>query len=61
MIVKPSTTARDYCLEEPRLVEAVQFLDMREGAGWSLLRAMVSGTPAAQLLDHPFVLADELT
>lgn len=47
---------REYCLEEQQLVEAVYFLDAREGAGWSLLRAMVSGTPAAQLVDHAFVV-----
>lgn len=46
-------------MEEPQLVEAVRMLDTREGAGWSLLRAMVVGRPAAELLDHPFVLGND--
>ncbi|KAM0935389.1 putative protein kinase [Dioscorea sansibarensis] len=34
--------AREYCLADDRLTEAVKFLDLGEGAGWELLRAMLS-------------------
>ncbi|KAH7687295.1 [RNA-polymerase]-subunit kinase protein [Dioscorea alata] len=34
--------AREYCLADDRLTEAVKFLDLGEGAGWELLQAMLS-------------------
>ncbi|KAH9784136.1 protein kinase domain-containing protein [Citrus sinensis] len=33
---------REYCLADDRLLEAVKFLDLGEGAGWELLQAMLN-------------------
>lgn len=49
---------REHVVEEPGLEQLVEMMDDGEGAGWELLRLMVSGTPAEQLLAHPFVAAD---
>lgn len=34
--------AREYCLADDRLLEAVKFLDLGDGAGWELLQAMLN-------------------
>ncbi|RLN39246.1 uncharacterized protein C2845_PM01G17650 [Panicum miliaceum] len=34
--------AREYCLADDRLSEAVNFLDLGDGAGWELLQAMLN-------------------
>ncbi|XVE62284.1 hypothetical protein DITRI_Ditri06bG0105700 [Diplodiscus trichospermus] len=34
--------AREYCLADDRLLEAVKFLDLGNGAGWELLQAMLN-------------------
>ncbi|KAL5834639.1 hypothetical protein ACOSQ4_014136 [Xanthoceras sorbifolium] len=33
---------REYCLADDRLLEAVRFLDLGDGAGWELLQAMLN-------------------
>ncbi|XP_021846339.1 uncharacterized protein [Spinacia oleracea] len=33
---------REYCLADDRLIEAVKFLDLGDGAGWELLQAMLN-------------------
>ncbi|KAE8077488.1 hypothetical protein FH972_016048 [Carpinus fangiana] len=33
---------REYCLADDRLLDAVKFLDVGDGAGWELLQAMLS-------------------
>ncbi|KAK9271958.1 hypothetical protein L1049_002325 [Liquidambar formosana] len=33
---------REYCLADDRLMEAVNFLDLGDGAGWELLQAMLN-------------------
>ncbi|KAI6672149.1 hypothetical protein NL676_000055 [Syzygium grande] len=33
---------REYCLADDRLLEAVKFLDLGDGAGWELLQAMLN-------------------
>ncbi|XP_059624936.1 uncharacterized protein LOC132268174 isoform X2 [Cornus florida] len=52
--------ARDYCLADDRLLEAVKFLDLGDGAGWELLQAMLNPDfrkrPIAEaVLNHPFM------
>eukprot|EP00250_Pteridium_aquilinum_P022724 c25611_g1_i1 orf=142-1485(+) len=34
--------AREYCLADDNLVEAIKFLDLGDGAGWELLQAMLN-------------------
>ncbi|GMH09117.1 hypothetical protein Nepgr_010957 [Nepenthes gracilis] len=51
---------REYCLADDRLLEAVKFLDLGDGAGWELLQAMLnpdfSKRPiAASVLNHRFM------
>ncbi|CAM0944824.1 unnamed protein product [Alopecurus aequalis] len=52
--------AREYCLEDDELSEAVKFLDLGDGAGWELLQAMLSPDyrkrPSAEaVLNHRFI------
>ncbi|XP_008800103.2 uncharacterized protein LOC103714586 [Phoenix dactylifera] len=52
--------AREYCLADDRLVEAVKFLDLGDGAGWELLQAMLNPDyrrrPIAEaVLSHRFM------
>ncbi|XP_020085010.1 uncharacterized protein LOC109707893 [Ananas comosus] len=52
--------AREYCLADDRLVEAVNFLDLGDGAGWELLKAMLNPDyrqrPIAEaVLNHRFM------
>ncbi|XP_042047134.1 uncharacterized protein LOC121793018 [Salvia splendens] len=49
-----------YCLTDDRLVEAVKFLDLGDGAGWELLQAMLNRDyrqrPIAEaVLNHRFL------
>ncbi|RLM69917.1 uncharacterized protein C2845_PM17G10030 [Panicum miliaceum] len=37
--------AREYCLADDRLSEAVNFLDLGDGAGWELLQVKCLGSP----------------
>ncbi|EEF42378.1 uncharacterized protein LOC8280489 [Ricinus communis] len=52
--------AREYCLADDRLEEAVKFLDLGDGAGWQLLQAMLNADfrkrPMAEaVLNHRFM------
>ncbi|XP_044413633.1 uncharacterized protein [Triticum aestivum] len=52
--------AREYCLEDDKLSEAVNFLDLGDGAGWELLQAMLNPDyrkrPIAEaVLNHRFI------
>ncbi|TVT99963.1 hypothetical protein EJB05_54633 [Eragrostis curvula] len=52
--------AREYCLEDDRLANAVNFLDLGDGAGWELLQAMLHPDyrkrPIAEaVLNHRFI------
>ncbi|XP_065854294.1 uncharacterized protein [Euphorbia lathyris] len=52
--------AREYCLADDRLEEAVKFLDVGDGAGWQLLQAMLNPEfrkrPIAEaVLNHRFL------
>ncbi|KAH1223184.1 hypothetical protein GmHk_11G030733 [Glycine max] len=51
---------REYCLADDRLVNAVEFLDLGDGAGWELLQAMLNADfrkrPTAEaVLNHRFM------
>ncbi|CAJ1926436.1 unnamed protein product [Sphenostylis stenocarpa] len=51
---------REYCLADDRLVNAVEFLDLGDGAGWELLQAMLNAEfrkrPTAEaVLNHRFM------
>ncbi|KAI5347851.1 uncharacterized protein LOC110760957 [Prunus avium] len=51
---------REYCLADDRLLDAVKFLDLGDGAGWELLQAMLNPDfrkrPIAQaVLNHRFM------
>ncbi|GER46787.1 protein kinase family protein [Striga asiatica] len=51
---------REYCLADDRLIEAVTFLDLGNGAGWELLQAMLNRDfrkrPIAEaVLNHRFM------
>lgn len=57
--------AREYCLADDRLVEAVKFLDLGDGAGWELLQAMLNPDyrqrPIADaVLNHRFMTGSVL-
>ncbi|KAK9144246.1 hypothetical protein Sjap_004149 [Stephania japonica] len=57
--------AREYCLADDRLLEAVKFLDIGNGAGWELLQAMLNQDhrkrPIAEaVLNHKFMTGDLL-
>ncbi|KAG0454067.1 hypothetical protein HPP92_025371 [Vanilla planifolia] len=57
--------AREYCSADDRLQEAVQFLDLGDGAGWELLQAMLSRDyrrrPGAHaVLNHRFMKGEVL-
>ncbi|XP_052179287.1 uncharacterized protein LOC127792732 isoform X1 [Diospyros lotus] len=52
--------AREYCISDDRLLEAVKFLDLGDGAGWELLQAMLNPDyrkrPIAEaVLNHRFM------
>lgn len=52
--------AREYCMEDDQLLEAVKFLDLGDGAGWELLQAMLNPDyrkrPIAEaVLNHRFI------
>ncbi|KAG6496221.1 hypothetical protein ZIOFF_044069 [Zingiber officinale] len=54
--------AREYCSADDRLLEAVKFLDLGDGAGWELLQAMLNPDyrqrPIAEaVLNHRFMTA----
>ncbi|KAJ7982666.1 Tyrosine-protein kinase [Quillaja saponaria] len=54
--------AREYCLEDDRLLDAVKFLDLGNSAGWELLQAMLNPDfrkrPIAEaVLNHRFMTA----
>ncbi|KAI4322021.1 hypothetical protein L6164_021749 [Bauhinia variegata] len=54
---------REYCLADDRLVNAVEFLDLGNGAGWELLEAMLNPDfrkrPIAEaVLNHRFLAGD---
>ncbi|KAK8712164.1 hypothetical protein V6N13_147411 [Hibiscus sabdariffa] len=56
---------REYCLADDRLLEAVKFLDLGQGAGWELLQAMLNPDfrkrPIAEaVVNHRFLTADVL-
>ncbi|WVZ11605.1 hypothetical protein V8G54_016135 [Vigna mungo] len=51
---------REYCLADDRLVNAVEFLDLGDGAGWELLQTMLNADfrkrPTAEaVLNHRFM------
>lgn len=51
---------REYCLADDRLLEAVKFLDLGDGAGWELLQAMLNPDyrkrpVAAAVQSHRFI------
>ncbi|KAF5450661.1 hypothetical protein F2P56_030992, partial [Juglans regia] len=51
---------REYCLADDRLLDAVKFLDLGDGAGWELLQAMLNPDfrkrPIAEaILNHRFM------
>ncbi|XP_061354595.1 uncharacterized protein LOC133299169 [Gastrolobium bilobum] len=51
---------REYCMADDRLVNAVEFLDLGNGAGWELLQAMLNADfrkrPTAEaVLNHRFM------
>ncbi|XWS58728.1 hypothetical protein CRYUN_Cryun08bG0059500 [Craigia yunnanensis] len=53
---------REYCLADDRLLEAVKFLDLGDGAGWELLQAMLNPDfrkrPIAEaVVNHRFMTA----
>ncbi|XVF30504.1 hypothetical protein REPUB_Repub16aG0063800 [Reevesia pubescens] len=57
--------AREYCLADDRLLEAVKFLDLDNGAGWELLQAMLNPDfrkrPIAEaVVNHRFMTANVL-
>ncbi|KAM0917063.1 hypothetical protein ACQ4PT_009798 [Festuca glaucescens] len=57
--------AREYCLEDDQLSEAVLFLDLGDGAGWELLQAMLNPDyrkrPTAEaVLNHRFITGSVL-
>ncbi|KAK7308000.1 hypothetical protein VNO77_41543 [Canavalia gladiata] len=52
--------AREYCIADDRLLNAVNFLDLGNGAGWELLQAMLNADfrkrPTAEaVLNHRFM------
>ncbi|XP_022746240.1 uncharacterized protein LOC111296291 isoform X2 [Durio zibethinus] len=54
---------REYCLADDRLLEAVKFLDLGDGAGWELLQAMLNPDfqkrPIAEaVVNHRFMTAN---
>ncbi|XP_028125845.1 uncharacterized protein LOC114322685 isoform X1 [Camellia sinensis] len=56
---------REYCLADDRLLEAVNFLDLGDGAGWELLQAMLNPDfrkrPIAEaVLNHRFMTGSVL-
>lgn len=56
---------REYCLADDRLLEAVNFLDLGNGAGWELLQAMLNpdfrNRPIAEaVLNHRFMTGSVL-
>ncbi|KAL7003818.1 hypothetical protein U1Q18_004962 [Sarracenia purpurea var. burkii] len=56
---------REYCLADDRLLEAVKFLDLGDGAGWELLQAMLNPDfrkrPTAEaVLNHRFMTGSVL-
>ncbi|KAE9606486.1 hypothetical protein Lal_00014041 [Lupinus albus] len=56
---------REYCLADDRLVNAVEFLDLGNGAGWELLQAMLNADfrkrPTAEaVLNHRFMTGEVL-
>ncbi|KAM2783181.1 hypothetical protein COP1_012693 [Malus domestica] len=56
---------REYCLADDRLLDAVNFLDLGDGAGWELLQAMLNPDfrkrPTAQaVLNHRFMTVGSL-
>lgn len=51
---------REYCLADDRLIDAIRFLDLGDGAGWELLQAMLNPDfrkrPIAEaVLNHRFL------
>ncbi|XP_007029604.2 PREDICTED: uncharacterized protein LOC18599529 isoform X1 [Theobroma cacao] len=59
------TATREYCLADDRLLEAVKFLDLGDGAGWELLQAMLNPDfrkrPIAEaVVNHRFMTANVL-
>ncbi|XP_078437563.1 protein kinase superfamily protein [Wolffia australiana] len=57
--------AREYCLEDDRLREAVKFLDLGNRAGWELLQAMLNPDyrqrpTASAVLSHRFMTSTAL-
>ncbi|KAL9249903.1 hypothetical protein AKJ16_DCAP11220 [Drosera capensis] len=58
---RPWTAFRyNYCLEDDRLLEAVRFLDLGDGAGWELIQAMLNSDyrkrpVASTVLNHRFL------
>lgn len=57
--------AREYCVADDRLLEAVNFLDLGDGAGWELLQAMLNPDyrqrPIAEaVLNHRFMTGSVL-
>ncbi|KAK7405955.1 hypothetical protein VNO78_07567 [Psophocarpus tetragonolobus] len=56
---------REYCLADDKLVNAVEFLDLGDGAGWELLQAMLNADfrkrPTAEaVLNHRFMTRPDL-
>ncbi|KAL3524538.1 hypothetical protein ACH5RR_017372 [Cinchona calisaya] len=56
---------REYCLADDRLLEAVEFLDLSDGAGWELLQEMLNRDfgkrPTAEaVLNHRFLTGANL-
>ncbi|CAM6127052.1 unnamed protein product [Calypogeia fissa] len=59
------STAREYFMADDRWVQAVQFLDLDDGAGWQLLQALLNPNfrmrPTAEaVLNHRFMTGDVL-
>ncbi|GBG71482.1 hypothetical protein CBR_g8898 [Chara braunii] len=57
--------ARDYCAADDRWKDAVEFLDLGQGAGWNLLQAMLNPDyrqrPTAEaVMKHPFLTGEVL-
>ncbi|XP_004511420.1 uncharacterized protein [Cicer arietinum] len=57
--------AREYCIADDKLVNAIEFLDLGNGAGWELLQAMLNADfrkrPTADaVMNHRFMTGEVL-
>ncbi|CAK8539218.1 unnamed protein product [Lathyrus sativus] len=64
-LILSHSSLRRYCIADDRLVNAIEFLDLGNGAGWELLQAMLNADfrkrPTAEaVLSHRFMTGEVL-